>query len=310
RPLLLEQLEERCLLTYSTTDLGTLGVSYNTSIANGINAAGDIVGSSTNNAVNLPITHAFLYHNSAMTDLGTLDGGTNSAATGLDSSTPTPKVVGSSERTVSGVKLTHAFLYNGTSMQDLGTLIGMGQDSKDSFATAINTFDKVVGYSNFSGGQLPSDYHAFLYDNNTMNDLGTYGQSGRSSAYAIDNASTPHEVGKSQGFGDFCETGETRNEHAVQWQGTGSAADLGTLPNGWVSHAYGINASATVAGDSTAAADLTNCGKYPPHAFTRTSAGVFTQLDASPPFTIGQSRAYSIYNATPAQVVGIYNTGT
>jgi hypothetical protein len=147
--------------------------------------------------------------------------------------------------------------------------------------------------------------------NTSLHDLKTYGQGVGSLAYAIDNSSTSNEVGTSQGFGDYCDQTSTIYEHAVQWLGTStSPSNLGTLPNGWVSHAYGINALGTVAGDSTASADSTNCGKYPPHAFTRTTTVVYTQLDTNANFVVGQSRAYSINNDNPPKVVGIYNAGT
>src|SRR5579871_3407416 len=78
RPLAVETLEDRCLLSYTITDLGTLG--GDSSWAAAVNAAGQVVGQSTTLDGN---SHAFLYSDGTMTDLGTL-GGTVSYARGIN----------------------------------------------------------------------------------------------------------------------------------------------------------------------------------------------------------------------------------
>src|SRR2546429_137324 len=76
RRLVLEQLEGRCLLSYSITDLGTLGGVSN--VANGINSSGHVVGRSND--------HAFLWDSvNRIQDLGTL-GGFQSEAFGINAS--------------------------------------------------------------------------------------------------------------------------------------------------------------------------------------------------------------------------------
>jgi uncharacterized membrane protein len=139
-----EQLEDRRVPSYYTiTDLGTLP-TYDVSLANGIDSEGDVVGYVGNTATPPTVKQAFLVPSGGiMSGLGTLSGGTNSEATGVETSTP-PTVIGSSDRVVTGcaTTLTHAFQYVSTiGMTDLGTLIDSGDhcDSKNSFATAINS---------------------------------------------------------------------------------------------------------------------------------------------------------------------------
>src|SRR5262245_55715492 len=74
RPLALESLEDRCLLSYAITDLGTLGGA--TSYAWDVNDAGHVAGYADTVS---GASHAFLYKDGAMLDLGTLRGRTSRA---------------------------------------------------------------------------------------------------------------------------------------------------------------------------------------------------------------------------------------
>ena len=157
RLLLLEQLEERSLLSYSITDLGTLPGAAD-SWALGISASGQVVGSSCCPAS----IRAFFWDSSgAMQDLGTL-GGSFSGASGINNSA---QVVGTS---TTAAFYYHAFLWDSNGgMQDLGTLPGPYVNAS---ASGINAAGQVVGYAtspDFSN-------HAFIWESaNGMQDLNT-----------------------------------------------------------------------------------------------------------------------------------------
>ncbi len=173
--------------------------------ATGVNASGRIVGVSG--------THAFLYANSKMKNIGTL-GGANSAAYGINRSN---QIVGNSD-TKSGV--THAFLYEGGVMKDLGTLGGA-----NSFAYGINDLGQVVGQAQTTSGA----YHAFLYQHGYMTDLGSFAGD-NSVAYRINNNGLI--VGSSYvNATDF---------HAFSYD-NGVMKDLGNGPGMTDSEAFGVN---------------------------------------------------------------------
>jgi probable HAF family extracellular repeat protein len=206
RPVL-EGLEDRCLLAYALTDLGTLGgiASY----AYGINDAGTVVGSSM--VTGFRYSHAYTYSGGAMTDLGVLKNlGLFSKAEDINSS---GHIVGSSNYTTGSSSLYHAFVYKNNTMTDIGSLGG-----PISFGTGINSGGFVSGYGNYSGGSIEK-FHAFKWDPNTnqKTDLGTLGGDD-SRAYDINDAGTV--VGVST-------TGS--QSHAFYHNGT-SMIDIGVLP--------------------------------------------------------------------------------
>ena len=131
----------------------------NTSFAYAINNAGQITGDSLTS--NNTSTHAFLYSNGSMQDLGTF-GGVQSNAFGINSNGD----VAGLAYDVNGVS--HAFLYTNGQMLNIGQLWG----PSPSTARAVNDSDQVVGHGYLSGEQ---GRHAFFYSDGKLTDLQTLG---------------------------------------------------------------------------------------------------------------------------------------
>jgi probable HAF family extracellular repeat protein len=126
-------------------DLGTLP-GYTTSSGIAINAGGQVVGNATPTGDGGP-SHAFLYSDGSMTDLGTL-GGSQSYALDINDS---GQVVGNSE-TGNYWDFSHPFLYSDGTMKDLNGLISPGSDWLLQSAAAINDAGQIVGTGNGPNG--------------------------------------------------------------------------------------------------------------------------------------------------------------
>ena len=146
-------------------DLGTLGGAYAAgSIAVDVNEAGQVVGSSLSNTIGYGQcgggSHAFLWQNGRMRDLGTL-GGTvpMSAAVAINSR---GWIIGNSPPSCDW----RPFLWRNGKMISLGTLPA-GNHSQ---VIAINERGQVIGNSGTSGKHPVM--HAWIWQNGTMTDLG------------------------------------------------------------------------------------------------------------------------------------------
>jgi probable HAF family extracellular repeat protein len=287
-------------------DLGTLP-GDTTSLANGVNDAGQVVGTS-GDAVR---SDAFLWQDGTMTALGSLPGFASSAALRLNG---VGQIVGHSFNTFPAARATlwrdgeiidlgvlpgdsssialdvngtghvvgysylglfeqvHAFLWYEGTMTDLGTLGG-----PLSAATGINDAGQIVGYSATVAGAI----HAFLWEDGVMTDLGTLSGDLLSLAASISEAG--HVVGVSQ---DSAGIG-----HAFFWQG-GTMTDLGTLPGDSTSLAVDVNGAGQVVGYSVSDLGVS-------HAFLW-QAGTMTELP-----TLGgtSGAAHGINNA--GQIAGL-----
>jgi probable HAF family extracellular repeat protein len=193
-------------------------------------------------------THAFLYSDGIMQDLGTLPGGSTSYGFGINGrekrdqewdwkrKEETVQVTGASE--VTGNKF-HAFLYSHGTIQDLGTLPG----GRQSYGYAINDSGQVTG---FSDTNIDGDSHAFLYSDGTMQDLGTLPGGLYSFGYAINRSG---QVAGGSEINPGPTPGFLFPRHAFLYS-NGVMQDLGTLPDSHFSEAMGINQAGQVVGNA------------------------------------------------------------
>ncbi len=258
---------------YRAYDLGTLGTL---SIAYGINNSGTIVGSYDNSDIPPEEgieTHAFVYQNGVMSDLGSLGGGYSEAHAVND------------QGVIVGDALTadndfHAFSYQDGVMTDLGTFSDNNSDFYLAVATNVNNKGTIVGWSTSPYGTT-----AFSYQNGIMSYLASP-PNDNSYAYGINDQGVI--VGASTDLID-----------PVSWQ-NGVMSDLGSLGgtgialSGPFPSASGINDKDTIVGWATTNADAG-------HAFSYTN-GVMSDLG-----TLGGSNSFARGINNQGTIVGYSN---
>jgi probable HAF family extracellular repeat protein len=263
------------------TDLGTLDPNLITAFSQGnaINDSGEITGSSSvpdpANPQPAGFTHAFLYKDGTMRDLGTLDGN-YSWGYGINAF---GQATGAA--TLAGNTATHAFLYSNGTMHDLGTLPGY-----DSVGSAINAFGEVTGYLSKTCVE-----HAFKYNGGTMTDLGTLGGY-LSSGNAINIYG--EIVGSSTTIASCTTLGPV---HAFLYS-AGTMRDLGTLGGG-SSGASGINATGEIVGWSEYAPDI-----FLLHAFLYTPRQGMVDLNTLLPSGSGWTLESAVAINDAGQITG------
>jgi probable HAF family extracellular repeat protein len=272
---------------FSAVDLGTLGGAGTT--AYGINDRGQVVGKSQ---VASGAYHAFLYNGGKMIDLGTLPGETESVAYGINNSGQIAGFSGN-DLTCAGLQFcpepsppAYAFLLSKGSMVSLLSAVP-GVDA--SYAYGINDSGQVVGFEyNYSVPGTSPDF-PFLYTAGSVVDLGALPGATATdpSAYAYSYATGINDIGQVTG-----NSLGVNWEHAFLYSG-GSMADLGTLPGGGASGAYGINNDGQVVGYSYVS------GLSTEHAFVY-SGGVMIDLGTLP----GNSSSLGVGVNDAGQVVG------
>jgi probable HAF family extracellular repeat protein len=217
-------------------DLGTLGGSF--SFGNAMNNRGQVVGLALNTVpdqysmVGLGTeTHAFIWQNGHMEDLGTLGGPDSWAAAvnergqvagwAFTNSTPNP---------VTNIPTQDPFLWQDGTMIDLGTLggtEGVVASFTESGGRAINNRGQVVGTSNLAGDLT---HHPFLWNQGSLTDLGTLGGDNGEASFIND-------AGAVVGWADVP---GSQSHHAFLWE-RGVMTDLGVLAGQPCSRAIDVN---------------------------------------------------------------------
>lgn len=283
------------------TDLGVLvpGVS---SSSTWISSNGFVAGVSENGELDplvpgFPQLRAVLWRGTQIVDLGTLEGGYESAANAVNNA---GQVVGGATNDIPDPNSIfglgyegRAFLWERGAMRDLGTL-GTGSDAQ---AALINDRGQVVGWSYTSSD--PSDICAAVYGfpistgsfiwekGKGMVDIGGLGGS---CTVAADLNEKGEIVGQSWSTGDLV-------GRAFHWDSKSGLTDLGTVGGGDFSGAHAINSNGSIVGGSTLAGNLIQRATLWKH-------GVAIDLGAVDSDTC--SYAFGINNSD--QVVGISGT--
>lgn len=235
-------------------NLGTLG--GNQSGAGAVNGRGEVVGAALNSTTdpfpsrppyfdffffgNGTESHAFLWRDGTMQDLGTL-GGPDSAAFFVNRE---GQVAGASDvdfnvNPVTGGPTVHPFLWEHGKMLDLvaGAPPGMFGGTFG-MAAWLNERGQVLGTMNLTGD---TTWHSFLWDEGVVRDLGTLGGINTTAQWLTGNG---HAAGKSDvtAICTACAPGNQKQlHHPFLWK-DGVMTDLGLLYADTAGTAYSVNA--------------------------------------------------------------------
>jgi probable HAF family extracellular repeat protein len=263
-------------------NLGTLG-GYE-SVAGAVNNRGEVVGAALNSTPdpfpgrypdaeyfiygNGTESHAFLWREGTMQDLGTL-GGPDSAAFLLNER---GEVAGASDvdyatNLVTGGPTVHPFLWHHGKMIDLVAHAPAGMfGGTYGSVSALNDHGQVAGTMNLTGDL---SWRAFLWDEGEITDLGTLGGV-ITAAEGLNNAG--HVVGRSDvtAICEACPPGDQKQlHHPFIWK-DGKIMDLGVLPGDTAGTAYSINAKGQVVGQTALCIQVRSndsCNSLAYHAF-------------------------------------------
>lgn len=231
-------------------DLGTFG--GNESLANAVNARGQVVGLATN-PISDPFNfygfgtqmHAFLWQEGVMRDLGTL-GGSDSIAFWVNEVGQVAGIsyIDSIPNPLTGLPPMHPFLWQNGKMRDLGTIGG----TQVFQLNALNERGQVIGSMTLAD-EDPNHVHPFLWDGKSLLNLGTLGGD-------FGEANWLNDSGEVVGHADTsvaCPGGAGPIGHAFIWK-DGVMKDLGIVPGAdplqGRSAATSINSETQIVGES------------------------------------------------------------
>jgi probable HAF family extracellular repeat protein len=257
---------------FKLVEIGAFGGpnSYFTSISGrSVNNHGVAAGmADTPAAVNSPfclidcfLTHAFIWKEGDITDLGTLPGIGGSFVNDINAKGTVVgmSLNGGTTPIFGGLPLFDAVVWKGDEIIDLGTF-GGGL----SYAGAINDHDQVVGFAlnstpdSFDLGSscqnfpMPTQMHAFIWHRGVMRDLGTLGGTDSCALFINQHG----QVAGNSFTNSIANPGTgLPTIHPFLWEGD-EMKDLGTL-GGTLAFANAINNRGQIAGASSLADDMT-----------------------------------------------------
>lgn len=248
------------------------------------------------------VSHAFVWRDSSLKDLGTLPGGDYSFAAAINQR---GQIAGTSENSkidpASGNPEFHAVLWQNDKILDLGTLGGTA-----SFAATLNNQGQVIGEGlndvpdplsilGMGDGTTLTQTRAFLWQNGKMNDLGTLGGPDSWAMYINDrgqvtgtsytsdvvgpNALTPQsnpflwENGKMKDLGNLGGTNDLLGPQFVQaLNNGGQVVGIMALPGDQLFHAFlwdgeKLSDLGTLGGSGSIATGINDAGTVVGYAF-------------------------------------------